>query len=46
MAVIVAIVTATSVSALNNHWRLDLRFSAQGIELSAATQGARIALTL
>lgn len=45
-AVIVAIVTATTVSSIPTRWEFGLRLSGQGVEFSAATQGARIALTL
>jgi uncharacterized membrane protein YeaQ/YmgE (transglycosylase-associated protein family) len=44
-AVIVAIVTATAVSSIPTRWEFGMRFSQQGVELSAATQGARIALS-
>jgi hypothetical protein len=45
-AVIVAIVTATTVASAPSRWEFGLRLSADSIEFSAATQGARIALTL
>jgi hypothetical protein len=47
-AVVLAVFTALTVAAIpdDGRWQFALTFSPQGVELSATTEGARIALML